>query len=193
MLSGVGVRTRVWMVPKLGHGVPSGERLAEVLAWLDEAAAERGRLAKQYPASRLDEPLSREAWSQALFAEARQRLKSKNTLYSGLMQLQGVSARWQDLPAGQQAGKLLAEYDARDDRPWDQDDIDLQRKFLVARARAVDGYGSGPLPKQYESMRADMLGAAVELWELIVADGQDKAAVAEGKRRLPELKKQLGE
>ena len=50
MLTGVGVRTQVVMVPKLGHGIPVDRQLAKVFAWLEEGLPERQKLARQWPA-----------------------------------------------------------------------------------------------------------------------------------------------
>ncbi len=190
MLSDVGLRTKIWVYPKMGHGVPSGESLVEVHQWLDEAATARKKLAKQYPASRIDGSAapSRDQWAANLLTEAKSRLKNPKTLYSGLMQLKGISARWPDVPAAAEAKQILIEYDRRKEHPWEAADIAEQRKFLIARSRALDAYASGPLPGQYANQRPDMLSAAINLWTQVVLDGNDKAAVAEAKRRIPELK-----
>jgi hypothetical protein len=187
MLSDVGVRTKVWVVPKLGHGVPDGRQLAEVVGWLEEGAAARKKLATKYPASRA--AATREEWSQALLKEAQARIKQKPTLFSGLMQLQGISVRWADLPAAATARQILAEFESRDDRPWEVDDLAEQRKFLIAHARSLDAYASGPLPAQYANQRIDMAKGALGMWEQVLDDGPDTPAGKEAARRIPELKK----
>ena len=196
MLTGMGVRTRVWTVPHMGHQIPPADQFEQVLDWLEEALPARRRFAEKYPASRVaaDQALSRDEWATALLAEGKSRLKTPKTLYSGLMQLKGVAARWPDLPAATEATRLLSDYDARPVRPWEEDDIAEQRRSLIARARAIDAYASGELPPQYAAMRPDMLEAAIELWRLVLQDGQDAPAVAEAKRRIPALEKlQQGE
>ena len=52
-LKDVGVRTRVWTVAGMGHGVPAANTLGEVVRWLEDALPKRQALAKKYPASRL--------------------------------------------------------------------------------------------------------------------------------------------
>jgi predicted esterase len=192
-LKDVGVNARVWVYPRLGHSIPNADNLPEVLNWLESGAAARRKLAKEYPASSLsaDPPPGREAWSKMLLDEARGRLKQPKSLYSGLVQLQGIAARWTGLPAATTATELLRQYDAREDRPWEVDDLAEQRKFLVARARSIDLYGSGPLPEQYAEQRSDMLQAAIELWRQVVADSPDSAAGREGARRIPVLEQLL--
>ncbi|MBS0203426.1 MAG: hypothetical protein JSS49_11040 [Planctomycetes bacterium] len=195
MFSDMGIRTRVTVVPRLGHGIPDAKPFQAALEWLDAAVAQRRKLAQQHPTSRVaaDQAPSREEQAKLLLAEGESRIKDRKTIYSGLMQLQGVMTRWPDLAAAESAKRILLEYEGRREKPWEADDIAEQRKFLVARARALDGYASGKLPDQYAKQRSDMLKAAIELWETIVEDGQDAKAAAEGKRRIPALRQLLQE
>jgi hypothetical protein len=191
-LKDIGVRTRVWTVPRMGHDIPTGAALLEAVRFLEEGVKQRQALAKEYPASRLVKPLSREEWAKALLDEAKARIKTRATLYSGLMQLKGAMERWTDLPEGEEAKRILLEYEAKPEKPWEADDIAEQRRFLIAQARALDAYASGPLPQQYARMRPDMARKALELWETIIEDGQDAKAVEEGKKRIPALQKLTG-
>jgi pimeloyl-ACP methyl ester carboxylesterase len=185
----VGIRTHVWVVPNLGHGVPSDKTLAEAFAWLEEGKKDRTALAKRWPATSVDPKTTpdRAAQAQSLSTEAEKRLKTPATLYSGLMQLKGIAARWPDLPEADAATKLLLEYDAKDERPWDMEDIAEQRKYLIAEARGLTAYVNGDLPPQYLAMKPRMATAALAMWKQILDDGQDAKAVAEAKRWIPEL------
>jgi pimeloyl-ACP methyl ester carboxylesterase len=191
MLKDVGVRTRVWVQPKLGHAMPNDRTIQEALRWLEEGLPKRREQAKRYPAARIaaDAAPSREEAAAALFAEAKKRLGEKETLYSGLMQMKGCMDRWPDLDTGKEARKLLLEYEDKTEKPWEADDIAEQRRFLIARARAIDAYATGELPEQYIKQRPDMLKAAIELWKQVLADGPDTPAGREAKKRLPELEK----
>lgn len=191
MFDGMGIRTKVTVVPRLGHGIPDSKAFGPVLEWLDAGAADRRKLAEKHPASRIqaDSTPTRNEAATALLDEGRARLKQRATQFSGLMQLQGVMTRWPDLPAAAEARQILVEYENRNDKPWEADDIAEQRKFLIARARALDAYATGHLPEQYQPQRPNMLKAAIALWEQVIEDGQDTKAVTEAKRRLPVLKK----
>lgn len=193
MLNAVGVRTKVWVVPGMGHSIPDEAVFGGVFDWLEQQVKARRMLAEKYPASRGagEKPLSREEWANALYEESTQRLEKPETLYSGLMQLKGLSVRWEGLTAADKAKKLLQEYDSRTERPWEKEDLAEQRRHLIARARGVDAYASGDLPDQYLRQRPAMIAAAIQLWQVIVQDGQDMEAAAEGKRRIPELRKLL--
>jgi hypothetical protein len=192
-LKEVGVRTRVWMVPKLGHEMPRAPLLAEYLKWLDDGVKQRQELAKRYPASRIagDAAPSREEWAQMLLEEGTGRLESKETLYTGLMQLKGCLERWNGLPAADEAKKILLDYEARKDRPWEEEDRAEQRRFLLAEARALDAYGTGPLPKEYAKQRNEMLEGALSRWKILYQDGPDTKIGKEAKARIDELEKRL--
>lgn len=187
----LGVRTKVWVVPKLGHGIPDSKHLGQVYSWLDKTAAERRKAARQWPAMRLADgaPPTREQWADALLKEAQQRLKEPPTLFTGLMQLQGISVRWPDLAAAKRAREILLDYDGRTQRPWEADDIAEQRRTLIAEARATDRYASGPLPRQYAKEKQPMARRAIELWQQVLADGPDTPAGKEARSRIPELEK----
>jgi hypothetical protein len=189
MFTTVGVRAKRWTVPGLGHGVPDANTLGPVFAWLEEGAVERKRKATLYPAMRIggDKVPSREEWAEALLKEAKLRLQKPATTYSGLMQLSGVATRWSDLPEAEAATKILTEYDSRDERPWEADDLKEQRLYLVASARGLDAYGSGKLPQQYAAQRSGMLKTAIELWQQVLADSPDSPAGKEAAIRIPKL------
>lgn len=191
MWTDMGIRTRVTVVPKLGHAIPETKVFQAAFEWLEAGLADRRKFAERFPASRLeaDSESSREDQAKALLAEAEARLRERKTLFSGLMQLQGVMTRWSDLPEGDAAKKILLKYEGQADKPWEDDDVTEQRRFLVARVRALDAYASGALPDQYAKQRPDMARAAIELWEGVIQDGQDSKAVSEGRRRIPILQK----
>lgn len=189
MLRDVGVPTKVWTFPGMGHSLPPAEGLSEIHDWLEGGTAARRKFAATWPASRIpgDEAPSREQRAQRLLDEAEQRLKSETSLYNGLMQLQGVSVRWNDVSAGRKARERLGEFESQPEHPWEAEDIAEQRRFLIARARALDAYGSGPLPEQYAKDRPKMLEGAIRLWKMVLADGMDAEAVRQAEKRLPQL------
>jgi predicted esterase len=193
-LKEVGVRARVWMVPKMGHEMPRAGVLAEALRWLEDGLKQRQALAKRYPASRIagDAGPSREGWAKMLLEEGKGRLEAKETLYTGLMQLKGCLERWNGLPAADEAKKILLEYEGRKDRAWEAEDIAEQRRFLLAEAHAWDAYATGPLSKEYVKTRNDMLAGARRLWErLLSSEGPESKIGKEAKERIAELDKRL--
>jgi hypothetical protein len=186
----VGVRTKVWMQPGLGHGIPNEKMLGEALRWLDDGVTARRELAKRYPATRATVNVATRAdQAAALLAEGKNRLEDRKTLFSGLMLLQGCMKRWPDVPAAKEARRILLECEAKDDRPWEAEDIAEQRRALIARARGLDAYASGDLPPEYAKMRADMARAALAMWQKVLEDSPDSEAGREARKRIPALKK----
>lgn len=190
-LKEVGVTARVWTQRGMGHDIPSAAVLSEAIRWLDEGAARRREQAKRYPASRLtgESVPDRSEQAKALLAEGKRRLEKADTLYSGLMQLKGCMERWPDLKASAEARQILTEYDGRDNKPWEKEDIAEQRRFLIAQARALDGYASGDLPSAYIKQRPNMARQAMQLWQKVLADAPESEAGREAKKRLPALEK----
>jgi pimeloyl-ACP methyl ester carboxylesterase len=190
-LKEVGVRTRWWEQAGLGHGVPDEKQLLEAVKWLEEGVERRRKLAKDYPAMRLTSQgaPSRAEAAKAILSEGKHRLETKKTLFSGLMLLQGCMNRWPDLPAADEAKKILLDYEGRKERPWEAEDVAEQRRFLIAQARALDAYASGDLPPQYVKERPETAKQALALWQKVLEDGVDADARREAKKRIPALKK----
>lgn len=187
----LGIRTRVWVQPGLGHGVPSAATLTEALTWLDEDRPRRAALAKRFPASRADATKVPDATAAAaaLLAEAKARAADAKTAYPGLMLAKGVMARWPDLAAGKAARAWLVEYEAKGDPAWEKADIAEQRKTLVAEAKSLSDYALKGVPagSPYEKSRPDMARRALSLWGRVIDDSPKSEAAATGRKYLPEL------
>jgi pimeloyl-ACP methyl ester carboxylesterase len=190
----VGVRARVWVQSGLGHAIPKPAILAEAVRWMDEGAKARAEAARRWPAQRIagNAAPDREELAKALLAEGKKRLEKPETLFSGLMQLQGCMKRWPDLAAAAEAKKILLEYEGKTEKPWEADDLAEQRRFLVAKARALDAYVSADLPAIYAKERPGLARMAIDLWQKVAADGPDTPAGQEAKKRIPILEKIAG-
>lgn len=193
MLADLGVRSKIWTIDGLGHGIPGAKSLDTAYRWLEEGLKTRQKFAQDFPASRVDSKsaFTREAFAAALSTEAKQQTTKPSTFYTGLMQYKGILDRWPDLPAAVAAKKVLLAAEEADPKTWEADDIAEQRLMLVSRARRLSDYALGQLPPQYAPQRAKMAEAALQLWEMIIADGQDVQAVADAKTIIPKLQKLL--
>lgn len=191
MWKDIGVRTRVWVQPKAGHAMPTSATAAEVVKWLDEDASRRAAEAKKLLTAPVppDGAPTREQFAKALFEESQSLLKDKPTMHRGLMLLKGVAARWPDLATGKAALKLLQEYDARKERPWEETDLAEQRKQIAAEARGLADYAINGIPagSQYEKDKPNIAKRASELWGVLIADAPDSALGKEGKKMVTEL------
>ncbi len=191
ILNDVGVRSKIWTIDGLGHGIPGSQALDSAYRWLEEGLKAREKLAQDFPASRVDgqSAFTREAFASALAAEAKQRTAKPATFYSGLMQYKGILDRWPDLPAAAAAKRVLLAAEDANPKTWEIEDIAEQRAMLVSRARRLSDYALGQLPSQYAPQRVRMAEAALELWKMVIADGQDPQAVADSKTVVPKLQK----
>jgi pimeloyl-ACP methyl ester carboxylesterase len=191
MWKDIGLRTRVWVQPKMGHSLPPPATITEVVKWLDDDALRRASVAKKSPASRAsaDSAPTRAENAKALFEESKKLLADKATLHRGLMLLKGVAGRWPDLATGKEALKLLQEYDAKAARPWEEADIAEQRKQIAAEARGLSDYALNGIPagSQYEKQKPDIAKRAGELWGVLIADAPDSALGKEGKKWVASL------
>jgi pimeloyl-ACP methyl ester carboxylesterase len=191
MWPGIGVRTKVWVEPDYGHSMPPAATFAAVLKWLDDDAPRRAALAKKYPTTRAtpDGALTREQGAKAIFDEGKALLSDKATMHRGLMLLKGAAARWPDLTSGKAALKLLTEYDAKKDRPWEEDDLAEQRKQIAAEARGLGEYAlRGIAPgSQYEKQKPTIAKRAIELWGVLIQDAPNSDLGKEGKKWVADL------
>lgn len=188
VLADVGVRSRVWVVPGLGHATPKTDVCREVFEWLEAGVERRRAWSEKYPAGRAaSEPTSRDDQAAALLEEGLARRKQAATAYAGLMLLKGVLERWPDTASAATARRVLEEQERSNDRAWEAEDVAEQRRHLVARSRGLSAYALGPLPPVYINQRPAMLRAAQRLWEQVLADGQDEKAVVEARETLTKL------
>lgn len=190
-LTEMGVRTKVWVVPKLGHAVPGATTLTEVFDWLEQGLPQRRELAKKFPTTTVASKAapSRAESAALMLQEGKQRVQAKETTYRGLMLLLGCVVRFDGLPAAKEAREICLEYDGKPVKPWEDENAAEERLFALAKVRALDAYASGPLPDQYAKQRGEMAKAAIGLWAEFVKDGKDAKAIEQAKQRIPALQK----
>jgi pimeloyl-ACP methyl ester carboxylesterase len=190
VLQAMHVRTRLWVVPGMGHTIADESVLREAYQWMEVGLRSRRELAQRWPASREapDGARDRQTWSEVLFAEALQRLAQPELVFSGLMQLKGVMNRWPDLPAAKKCKATLADYGQRQNRPWVKTDLDEKRSHRVAEARAAADFATGQLIGPYANSRAKYAKAALDKWRDILDRHPEGALLEEVRRRIAELK-----
>jgi hypothetical protein len=194
--AGVGIRTKVWVQPNMGHAMPPPATLLAAVKWLEEGKDRRAAAAKKAPASRAAPQAvpTREQAARGLLTEGQGLLGARATLYRGLMLTKGVFDRWPDTDAGKAARKVLEEYEEKPDSSWKADDIAEQRAQLTAEARALADYALNGVPagSPYEKSRPALAGQAVALWSALVADDPDSDLAREGKKLIDQLRPLAG-
>ncbi len=156
-LKELGIRTRLWVVPKMGHAVPPPDVLREAYAWLKEDFSRRRADRKAHPELAIgpeDAPAG-EASAQRLLAAGKAELKNPERTWRGIAMLQGAAKRGGNTEPGQLARRELKEALANETvltRVAEQGAKDEQRA-LSAQARALERFGQ--------------TNRAIEAWSLL--------------------------
>jgi dienelactone hydrolase len=109
LLQASGVRTRLWVVPKLGHGVPGPDVLAEVHGWLAEDLKRRRADGKAWAGLALtpDDVPTPGQQAKAMLQAAETALSQADRTWRGVALLQGIVQRFDSTESAPQAKKLL--------------------------------------------------------------------------------------
>lgn len=154
-LEELGVRSKLWVVPGLGHATPGPDVLVDVYRWIKDDVARRKKDAELRPELTMGPS---EGWSPAESAERLLRAGQKDLAtaertWRGVSLLQGAVARAPMSDAGKSAAAALKKL-ANDERllglVGEQGAADEQA-FLSAQAKALERFGD--LPRAAESWR----------------------------------------
>ncbi len=141
----VGVRTKLWAVPKLGHAMPSADALAKAHAWLEEDVKRRRTDAASRPglAASADAVTPRRLLAGTALELAEADLRRPERAGRAVALLEAIVARWGPTEAGEKAEKRLREVRADEalrKRARQQAGAE-ERALLSARARAEERFG----------------------------------------------------
>jgi pimeloyl-ACP methyl ester carboxylesterase len=139
------IRSRLWVVPKIGHAIPGADVLGEVQKWLEEDLKRRRADAKDRPglsASPTEVPTSL-TQAKRLLETADEELKQPEHTYRGVALLQGINARWPKTEPAEKARALLKEIgdDAKRLKLIEEQGGAEERLLLGARARSLERFG----------------------------------------------------
>lgn len=178
-LKEIGVRSKVWVVPKMNHAIPSGEVLAEAHAFVAEDLKRRREDAKARPKLAVgpeDTPASAEQ-ARRLLETGSAEIKEPTRTWRGVAMLQGVTQRWPKTESAREAQKLLK--DALGDEKLleriERQGADDEVKSLSAQARAMERFGNVP--------------KAIEAWSLLAKNYEGMPIAAEAAANIKRLKK----
>ncbi len=156
----LGIRSKLWVVPGVGHVVPSASVLAEVHAWLAEDLKRRRDHVRANPklnVSASDTPAASEQ-AKRLFAASIENLSDPQRTWRGITLLQGVTQRWPKSEAANQARAVL--------KKVTEDNAILQ---LVEKQGAADEVKS--LTSQAKALeRFGDLQRAITVWQVLAGN-----------------------
>ncbi len=141
----LGIRSKLWVVPKMGHGVPPANVLGEVYAWLADDLKRRREDAKAHPglAVTADEAPTPDRAATRQVEEGQAELKKAGRAWYGVALLRGVVERWPNTDAGDRARQLLKDVvknEARA-RAVEEEGGKDERALLTAQAKALERFG----------------------------------------------------
>lgn len=159
----LGIRTKLWIAPKVGHAVPGPDVLAEVVAWLKEDLKRRREDVKLRPKLAVSPKEGPTAAEQArnMLDAAQAELKQPERIWHGVALLQGTAQRWTKTEPGKRARELLRKIteDPKMLEAVAQQGGDDEKKSLTAQARAFERFGQ--------------LDQAIRAWELLAQNYVD--------------------
>jgi hypothetical protein len=151
----VGVTTKLWVVPKLGHAIPGGDTMAEVYQWLEAQLPMRQADAKANPKLAAAPGDTADQQAQRLLDAADEALGKPERVWRGVVLLQGISERWPQSAAAKGAKQriqALLKDEAQLKLVEEQGGAE-ERKHLAAQAKALERFGQ--------------TDAAIRAWELL--------------------------
>ncbi len=156
----LGIRTKLWVMPGVGHVTPSSAVIAEVYDWLAADLKRRQEHVKtnvKLAVSASDTPNAAEQ-AKRLFAASIENLSDPERTWRGITLLQGVTQRWPKSEAANQARAVLKKVTS--------DDAILQ---LVEKQGAADEVKS--LSSQAKALeRLGDIQRAITTWELLASN-----------------------
>jgi hypothetical protein len=176
LLRDLDVRSRLWVVPQIGHELPPAAVLAEVHAWLENDLSRRLEDVRRHPGLAVapDEVPLRSEQAGRLLAAARDDLRDPDRVWQGAALLEGVVARWEGTEAAVRAQVVLhtLRADARQGALLRRQRAAEEGQKLAAQAKALERFGQ---PR-----------AARQTWDLLA---QAQPETAEGGRAAAESRR----
>ncbi len=145
LFADLGIRSKLWVVPKMGHTAPPPAVLNEVYAWLAADLKHRREDAKAHPGLALSpgETPTPEKMAARQVVEAQAELKKDGHAWRGVALLRAVVERWPNTDPADKARQLLKEvvHDAAKARVIQEEGGKDERELLTAQAKALDRFG----------------------------------------------------
>lgn len=178
-LEELGIKSKLWIVPKMGHEIAPAATFAEAYSWLKADLPRRQADAKTQPklAIAADEaPAGTEQAKRWLDAAAADLAEPKR-VWRGVALLQGVTQRWGKSEAGQRAAAALKKIGGDEQllNVIGVQGAEDEQKSLSAQAKALERFGNVP--------------QAIQAWEILVQNYPDTAVGRQALEAIRRLKK----
>lgn len=177
-LDEIGVRTKLWVAPKVAHDIPGPDTMAEVYRWLRDDLPRRQAEAKKRPDLALtanEAPDAAES-AQRLLKVAEAELAQPARTWRGVALLQGTVQRWPGTDAGKKAKSLLQKV-GNDEKLLAliaEQGADDEVKAVSAQAKALERFG--------------MLDKAAEAWTILLRNYADTPVARDAQQQIDRLR-----
>jgi predicted esterase len=174
----IGIRSKLWVVPKMDHAIPNASVVSEIHAWLAEDLQRRRDDAKARPklAVAANDTPGAAVQAKRFIESAQDAFGDPARTWHGVALLQAVTQRWGPSEAGKQARSMLQDV-LKDktlvERISDQGAVD-EVKSVSAQARALERFGQP--------------GRAVEAWGLLVQNYEGSPIAEKAAENIKRLK-----
>jgi predicted esterase len=176
-----GLRTKLWLVPKAGPGLPPAAVFASAFAWLEEGLGRRraDARAENGLAATPGAPPLHQALAEKALERAEAELRRPEQVGKGVARLEALVARWERTEATDRARKRLEA--ARSDprlRALAAEQLGAEESaLLAAEAKARE--------------RSGRVRAALKAWRALIAAHPTSPEAGRGKAEVERLKKLL--
>jgi membrane-associated protease RseP (regulator of RpoE activity)/dienelactone hydrolase len=167
----LGIRSKLWVVEGMGHGIPGPAVLTEVLQWLAGDLPRRQADAKARPGLAIGpgEAPSGEQQSARQLEAARAELKHAERTWRAVALAQGILQRWPKTGNAEQAQKLLEQVKADP----------AQAKLLAEQRKEEEQLEEKAAPKR-PYLGVTLAGATLKVQEVEKGGPADKAGIRPG-------------
>lgn len=170
----IGIRSKVWIVPKMGHVIPPANVVSDIHAWLADDLQRRRDDRKAYPKLAIapDEGPSANNHSTRFLETAEAELAKPDRIWHGVALLQGAAQRW-----GSKQAKLALERVLKSPRLLDAVEIqgaEDEVKSVSAQAKALERFGQ--------------TAKAIEAWALLAKNYEGTPIAAKASENIKRLR-----
>ena len=179
----MGIRMHAHAIPQRGHGAPPPNFFHEALLWLEEDARNRSRFAETRTAIRAEGWPTRTEWAAAAVEESRQLLEDEETIHVGLGLLTEISKRWIDTKEAAEARKILDDYAAKENRPWEET-AKTERLALTRVLAETYDQASQSKVRVTKIRRAAYARGALDNYQVLIRESGDDELVEQANSRI---------
>ena len=174
----IGVRSKLWVVPNMGHSIPPPSIVSEVQAWVAEDLKRRRDDVKARPklaVAASDTPNGADQAKRCL-ESALGDLKEPRRTWRGVAMLQGVTQRWGSTASANEARKVLKGVVNNDKllQLIEVQGAEDEVKSISAQAKAMERFGNVP--------------KAIEAWDILAQNYAGTPIAAKANENLKRLR-----